>query len=85
MTKSHQGLWWLHDGHHAIQRGEWKLVANKGAPWELYNIMDDRAEQNNLASKYPDRVSQLANAWRNLADQFSLIRDGATENLEEGP
>jgi arylsulfatase len=41
-------LWWLHEGNRALRAGDWKLVAAKGDPWELYNLKNDRAESQNL-------------------------------------
>jgi arylsulfatase A-like enzyme len=38
----------------AVREGNWKLV--KG---ELYNLKTDPSEQNNLASKYPERAQQM--------------------------
>ena len=39
---SHSELWWAHEGHRSIRVGDWKLVAAKGAPWELFNLKVDR-------------------------------------------
>jgi arylsulfatase len=57
-------LWWLHEGHRAIRAGDWKLVAAKGEPWELYDLKTDRAEQHDLAAKFPDKVRELEQAWQ---------------------
>ena len=56
-------LWWLHEGNRAIRVGDWKLVAAKGDPWELYNLRRDRAESENLAAALPERVETLAALW----------------------
>jgi len=67
-----ESLWWLHEGNRALRVGDWKLVASKGEPWELYDLRTDRAEQNNLAKQYPDRVKELAALWQSQADQFAV-------------
>jgi arylsulfatase len=73
-------LWWFHDGHRAIRVGEWKLVAAKGDPWELYDLSTDRAEQHNLAAKYPEKVRELEAAWQNQTNEFSeLARRKSTD------
>ena len=69
------GLWWLHDGHRALRVGDWKLVAAKGDPWELYDLKTDRAEQHNLAAGMPSRVKELAGAWQKQTDAIhALVR-----------
>jgi len=47
--------------------GQWKLVAGKGKPWELYDMTADRTELNDLAKAHPDRVAAMASTfeqWR---------------------
>lgn len=66
-------LWWLHEGHRAVRVGDWKLVAAKGEPWELYDLTTDRAEQHNLAGKHPEKVSELTAAWQTQADRATEL------------
>ncbi len=63
VTIQRDSLWWMHDGHRAIRVGDWKLVAAKGDPWELYDLTNDRAESNNLAARYPEKVEELETQW----------------------
>jgi arylsulfatase len=56
-------LFWEHEGHRAVREGKWKLVANKGQPWELYDLQADRVELKNLAKSNPERVETMAKAW----------------------
>lgn len=64
----HDELWWMHEGHRAIRKGDWKLVAAKGDAWELYDLSSDRTEQHNLATAQPERAKELAAAWESIAD-----------------
>lgn len=73
VTVPHEALWWQHEGHRAIRVGDWKLVAAKGEPWELYDLSRDRGETTNLAAANPDRVRDLEAHWKRLSEQF--IRD----------
>jgi arylsulfatase len=66
-------LWWLHEGNRAIRIGDWKLVAAKGQPWELYNLKNDRAESNNLAPKEPAKVAELEAEWNRQTAEFSAL------------
>jgi arylsulfatase A-like enzyme len=63
-------LWWLHEGNRAIRRDDWKLVASRDQAWELYDLASDRAETTDVATKYPDRVQKLAEAWQSLFDKI---------------
>ncbi|MCU0879797.1 MAG: arylsulfatase [Pirellulaceae bacterium] len=56
-------LWWLHEGNRAIRVGDWKLVAAKNDPWELYDLKTDRAESHNLAAEKPEKARELAAMW----------------------
>ena len=66
-------LWWLHEGNRAVRVGDWKLVAAKGDPWELYNMADDRAEQTNLAIQMPDKVKELEAVWQKQTNSFTAL------------
>ena len=70
---SRDSLWWLHEGNRAVRVGDWKLVAAKGDPWELYDLKTDRAEQNNLAAKMPDKAKELEQIWQKQADEFTAL------------
>jgi arylsulfatase len=63
-------LWWLHEGNRAIRVGDWKLVAVRDAPWELYNLKNDRAEQNNLSSAEQAITQRLEQLWNDVAEEF---------------
>jgi arylsulfatase len=65
----HERLWWCHEGHRAVRVADWKLVAVKGGPWELYDLARDRTETTNLASSQPERVAALEQAWAELNDE----------------
>lgn len=56
-------LFFHHIGHRAIRMGDWKLVAVAGGPWELYDMRTDRSEMHNLATRYPERVDEMAARW----------------------
>jgi len=56
-------LWWMHDGHRAARVDNWKLVADEGQPWELYNLDTDRAESNDLSKSRPEKVKELERLW----------------------
>ena len=56
-------LFFEHEGHRAIRKGNHKLVAMRGGPWELYRIDRDRTEMDDLAADQPERVRKMAAEW----------------------
>jgi len=72
-TITRDSLWWLHEDNKAIRVGDWKLVAAKGDAWALYDLKTDRAEQNDLAAKMPDKVKELEAAWQKQTDDFTTL------------
>lgn len=78
----HENLWWLHEGNRAVRVGNWKLVAAKDDPWELYDMSTDRAEQIDLAAKMPDKVRELERIWQRQTDGFIEL---ARKTLVEQP
>jgi arylsulfatase A-like enzyme len=82
VTVERDSLWWLHEGNRAVRVGDWKLVAAEGTPWELYDLKTDRAEQNNLASKFPERVRELEQVWQSQTDSFTEL---AKKTLADQP
>ena len=59
----HDFLYWAfyeRGSSQAIRMGKWKVVQQPYyTPARLYNLDEDIAEQNNLASKYPELVSKM--------------------------
>ena len=66
----HEALWFHHDGHRAVRMGDWKLVARHHMPPELYEISGDRGETRDLASRHPEKVSELQATFDKLAAEF---------------
>jgi arylsulfatase len=65
-------LFWEHEGNKAVRMGDWKLVAKHGGAWELYDMVADRTEMNNLASAQPDRVAEMSTAWQAWAERVGV-------------
>ncbi len=64
---AHRSLYWeidLHESKRALRMGDWKLIKlfinNPGKKKTfLFNLKKDPAEQNNLATQYPEIVQKL--------------------------
>ena len=55
------------DQYAAVVAGDWKLVAYWSGTRELYDLVDDPGEKQDIASKHPERVrelSELLAGWR---------------------
>jgi arylsulfatase len=66
------GLFWEHSGNRAVRIGDWKLVAESGGAWELYDLSSDRTETRDLAGTEPARVRQMAEAWEAWAARVGV-------------
>jgi arylsulfatase A-like enzyme len=65
----HHELAWELYGNRALRQGKWKLVWGAGLQkWELYDMVEDRTETNDLASVHPEKVSAMSAAWQQWAD-----------------
>jgi arylsulfatase len=63
-------LWWLHENNRAVRKGDWKLVAARGEPWQLYNLANDRAENVDLAAKHPEKTKEMIDLWQSKLTEF---------------
>ena len=57
--RPHQTLFWKKDVRAAVRDGDWKLIRFADRPPELYNLIEDPAEQDNLAADHPELVAEL--------------------------
>ena len=60
-------LFWEHLGRKAVRVGRWKLVAPSRSDWELYDMDEDRAEQNNLAAQKVRQLANMVQLWDSWA------------------
>jgi len=62
-----------HEGNRGIRIGDWKLVAEWNKPWELYNISDDRTEQNDLIDGEKDRARAFEKLYFEWAERAEVL------------
>ncbi|MFT6807872.1 MAG: arylsulfatase A-like enzyme [Saprospiraceae bacterium] len=60
----HDMLFWEHEGGRALRINDWKIASLKNHEWELFDLSIDRTESNNLASQYPQKVTQMEDIWK---------------------
>ena len=59
-------IYWEHEGSRAVRIDNWKLVAEIGGEWELYDMDEDRTELSNLVeanAPKADEMISLYGAW----------------------
>ncbi len=66
----HKKLFWRQDRRAALRMENWKLLRNprrgQSDEWQLYNLANDIAEQNNLATRNTTKREELLSTWREL-------------------
>ena len=82
----HEYLFWAYESsgsffEGAVRKGIWKLLINRreSSGLELFNLVDDPVESNNLVEEYPDIVQDLQEAFITWMNEMSM------RNGEEGP
>jgi len=57
----------------AVRQGKWKLVWDMASNEpQLFNVVTDRGETDNLAAQYPEIQKSLLNAWRSYAARNNI-------------
>lgn len=71
---SRQGhIFWEHEGNRAVRLGQWKLVSKHGGRWELYDMLDDRTELNDLSEKNRPKVEEFAGLYNAWAERVGVL------------
>ncbi|TDF97480.1 arylsulfatase [Paenibacillus piri] len=66
-------LYWEHEGNAAVRSGTWKLVKRYPQPWELYDMVADRTEMNDVSAEYPEVVKQLSGKYEKWALRCGVV------------
>ena len=65
-------IWFEHEGNRALREGDWKLVNRHGEKWELYNISEDRTEQNDFSNKETKRLKNMITTWDEISRGYDI-------------
>ncbi len=79
-------LFWEHEGNAAVRLGRWKLVREYPGEWELYDMLEDRTETNDISAQRPDMVEHLGSQYEDWAERCGVIpRARILEMMRELP
>ena len=67
-----QALIWEHEGNKAVRKGRWKLVCKYPGDWELYDMVANRTETNDLALQHPELVEELTAIYNEWAERCGV-------------
>ncbi|WP_138418031.1 arylsulfatase [Sinomonas gamaensis] len=66
-------LFWEHEGNSGVRKGKWKLVRKHAQEWELYDMILDRTELQDLAAEHPELVHSMKAAYEEWAARCDVI------------
>jgi len=64
-------IFFEHEGNRAVRLGRWKLVSKHPYAWELYDMVEDRTELNDLALSNAPQAAKMAK----LYDEYASTHD----------
>jgi arylsulfatase len=69
-----QPIFFEHEGNRAVRDGQWKLVAKGPAGrWELYDMIADRTEIQDLSASQPERLGRMVRQWEEWAVRAQVV------------
>jgi arylsulfatase len=83
--EGHDEIYFQFSHCRALRKGDWKVVSFYGKKWELYNIAQDRCEQNDLADLHPERVEELSARWHELAEKRDRLEERFRQPVKDAP
>ncbi len=81
----HETLYFHFATDRALRQGDWKLVAAKGGPWELYSVKNDRTELHDLAAREHQRLAAMKKEWFRLAKDLDRLPPAQLKPATEKP
>jgi arylsulfatase len=66
-------IFWEHEGNRAVRDGRWKLVNKYPGDWELYDMVEDRTELNDLSAVNKPQVAKMKAAYDEWAERCAVV------------
>jgi arylsulfatase len=83
--EEHEELYFVFNNCRALRKGDWKVVSFYNSQWELYNLAEDRCEQKNLASEFPEKVEKLSKRWYEMAESRDFLPETKRRPVRDVP
>ena len=58
-----------------FRKGAYKIVKMNDGAWELYDIIEDPTELENLAGSFPDKLTELSDQYARVSRQWEQVPD----------
>jgi arylsulfatase len=65
-------IYWEHEGNRAVREGRWKLVSKHPGAWELYDMIVDRTELNDLGRANKPQTDEMVAAYEAWATRCGV-------------
>ncbi len=70
----HEYIFWEHQDNQAVRWGDWKAVKEQSTQkWELFNIVEDRAERVDIAEENPQTLKTMVAEWNKWAADHQVL------------
>ncbi|MCH8101946.1 MAG: arylsulfatase [Chloroflexi bacterium] len=66
-------MFWEHEGNSAVRMGQWKLVREQGFDWELFDMIEDRTELNDLSPANAGLVREMSGMYESWAARCGVL------------
>ena len=65
-------IFWEHEGNREVRLGRWKLVGRHNRPWQLFDMVVDRTELDDLSEQKPQLVNALQSSYQQWAQRAQV-------------
>lgn len=66
-------FWAFNQTGKGLVKGDWKISSISDGPWQLYDITQDPAESENLATSQPEKLAEMNEAWFSFAQNETAM------------
>ena len=75
-------LFYSYVGNNGLWDGRYRLVSNRGGPWELFDMDADPVENVDIAAAHPERVQAMSTEWYRIGNAISVHPDSRAPRKE---